>query len=102
MGCFGGPRAVSRSPLGANAPTPYEKTTTIVYTHMRKNAFALDLRVAFSRFRLYSTVSPRAIPNSPPLNPKERELTPDQQKEKGAEFRKRKTEWKRRQGVRHV
>ncbi|KAI9444507.1 P-loop containing nucleoside triphosphate hydrolase protein [Lactarius indigo] len=57
-----------------------------------------NLRVAFSRFRLYSTVSPRAGPNSPRLNPKDRELTPDEQEEKDAEFRKRKTEWKRRQG----
>ncbi|KAH9025807.1 P-loop containing nucleoside triphosphate hydrolase protein [Lactarius hengduanensis] len=70
-------------------------TTTFVYAHMRKNA---DLRVVFSRFRLYSTVSSRASPNSPRLNPKDRELTPDEQEEKDAEFRKRKTEWKRRQG----
>ncbi|KAH9070668.1 GTPase [Lactarius deliciosus] len=65
---------------------------------MRKNAVALDLRVVVSRFRLYSTVSSRASSNSPRLNPKDRELTPDEQEEKDAEFRKRKTEWKRRQG----
>ncbi len=76
----------------------YKMTATFIYVHMRKNAVALDLRVAVSRFRLYSTVSLRASPNSPRLNPEERELTPDKQKEKDAEFRKRKTEWKRRQG----
>ena len=82
----------------------YNKTTTFAFGHMRKNAVALDLRLAVASFRLYSTVSPRAVPNTPRLNPVpvERELTPDKQKDKDAEFRKRKTEWKRRQGVRHT
>ncbi len=69
---------------------------------MRKNALTLDLRVTASRFRLFSIFSPRTGPNLARLNPERPGLTPDQQREKDAEFRKRKTEWKRRQGVRRI
>jgi hypothetical protein len=79
----------------------YQTTTTFVSARMRKNAIVQDLRF-ISRFRLYSTVSPSTSPSPLRLNPEERESKLDKQKERDAEFRRRKTEWKRRQGVRHT
>ena len=73
---------------------------TFVYARMRTNTGVLNLRLCISHSRLYSTVSSHANPSPLRLHPEERKLTPDKEKEKDAEFRKRKTEWKRRQGVR--
>ncbi len=62
---------------------------------------ALNLRAAASHLRLYSTFTLHAGSKISRLTPNENALTFNQQKERDDAFRKRKTEWKRRQGVRH-
>jgi len=57
--------------------------------------------VAGSSFRLYSTRSSYAGSKPSQQVPNKQALTLEERKKKDDLFRKRKTEWKRRQGVRH-
>lgn len=62
---------------------------------------ALKIRAAASYLRLYSTFKSHAGSKSSRLIANNKTLSLEQQKERDEAFRKRKTEWKRRQGVRH-
>ena len=61
---------------------------------------ALEFRAA-SYLRLYSTFTSHAGSKSARLIANNKTVTLEQRKEREEAFRKRKTEWKRRQGVRH-
>ncbi|KAI0260086.1 GTP-binding protein Obg/CgtA [Gloeopeniophorella convolvens] len=65
---------------------------------MRGLPLVRSLRATVSRSRLYSTIAPSNTGSSPSrTTPAERELSLEEQQAKDALFRKRKTEWKRRQ-----
>jgi hypothetical protein len=66
---------------------------------MQRVSLAPNFRVAGTRLRLYSTFNSNASSNPPRLIINEHSLL-EERKERDAFLRKRKTEWKRRQGVR--
>jgi hypothetical protein len=61
----------------------------------------LNFRAAASYLRPYSTFTSHAGSKSSRLIANNKTLTLELRKEQDEAFRKRKTEWKRRQGVRH-
>ena len=70
-----------------------------VRTRMQTVPLVLNFRVASSHLRLYSTLTSHANSNSGRLILDKHDVL-EEQKERDALLRKRKTEWKRRQGVR--
>src|SRR6266851_6258043 len=70
-----------------------------VRARMQTVPLVLNFRVACSHLRLYSTFTAHANSNSGRLILDKHDIL-EEQKERDALLRKRKTEWKRRQGVR--
>lgn len=75
---------------------------TLINTHMRTISHVQNLRSLVSCLRHYSIATLHVDSNSSRSTPTKEDLTLEEQKERDARFRKRKTEWKRRQGVRRA